>query len=149
MLPSEVKLSFSLSSPLVLLWILNSALSWHAALLAIDSLAVSLLQTRKRRVSSMYSLLILLDDLQSWSYTVSCLACFSVLLFDACILPSLGQELCQKFKQCGRVGFLNTDYFSSALVFTLTVMSSWIEGLCFYFEPICQTLLAFPAACPT
>lgn len=31
-------------------------------------------------------------------------------------LPSLGQKLCQKFKQCCGVEFLNTDRFSSALV---------------------------------
>lgn len=31
-------------------------------------------------------------------------------------LPSLGQELCQIFRQCCSVEFLNTDPFSSALV---------------------------------
>lgn len=31
-------------------------------------------------------------------------------------LPSLGQELCQKFRQCCSVEFLNTDPFSSALI---------------------------------
>ena len=31
-------------------------------------------------------------------------------------LPSLAQELCQKFQQCRSVEFLNTDRFSPALV---------------------------------